>query len=148
MLWLALSLTVSSSPKAAAGPPQSETAKLYFLAGDLAKATEWASRCSKTEPPVCQPLLRALAEYASLARRTDDFTPEQARDFLKWDHAISPGFPGKLSQGVIARFVTGPLTRAHQIAASDRTQARSLVEHVLSVDPANADAVKLKKALK
>ncbi len=131
----------------AAAPQPSANARLYFLAGDLSKAVEWAKRCVATEPEVCRPMLKALAEYAFLANHTDELTLEQARDFIAYDRVVSATVPGKLTKPVIARFVTGPLARAHELMASDAAQAKSLVERVLTVDPANAEALKLRKAL-
>ncbi len=127
----------------AAAPQPSANARLYFLAGDLSKAVEWAKRCVATEPQTCKPMLKALAEYAFLANHTDELTLEQARDFIKYDRVISPTVPGKLTKPVIARFVTGPLARAHELASTDPTQAKSLVERVLTVDPQNPEALKL-----
>ncbi len=146
MMWLALVLTLASNPAAGASkklPPAGETAKLYFLAGDLAKAVEWATRGLKTDAKVCKPMLKALAEYGFLAHHTDEFTPAQARDFIKYDRAISPAAPGKLTQPIIERFVSGPLARALQ--TSDKAEAKDLVERVLFVDAKNPEALSLQK---
>lgn len=92
-------------------------------------------------------MLKALAEYGLLANHTDEFTLEQARDFLKWDAAISPGAPGKLTQPIIDRFVTRPLAQARLLASSDATGAKAVVSQVLAVDPKNVDAAALLKTL-
>lgn len=147
-MWLALMLTLASNPTAAAAkklPPAGETAKLFFLAGDLAKAVEWATRGLKTDAKNCKPMLKALAEYGFLANHTDEFTPAQARDFIKYDRAISPAAPGKLTQPIIERFVTGPLVRAAQ--TTDKAEAKSIVERVLLVDPKNPEALSLQRVV-
>ena len=142
-LLLALVLASHPSPSLPAS-----SARLSFLAGDLSTAVEWARRGVATEPEVCKPMLKALAEYAFLANHSDELTPEQARDFIKWDRVISPTVPGKLTQPVIARFVTGPLARAREMASSNAAQTKVLIERVLAVDPENAEALKLRKTLK
>ena len=130
------------------GPSLSETAKLYFLAGDVRKALEWCTRGLKTEPKTCKPMIKALAEYGYLADKRDAFTPEQARAFLEWDRAISPTVPSKLTEPTIERFVAEPLRRARIIdQAGDRAAARQLVEQVLVVDPKHAGALALAKEL-
>ena len=147
-LALVIAVSLSSSPAPRRLPPAGETAKLYFLAGDLAKAVEWASRGVKSDPKVCRPMLKALAEYGAMANHSDEFTPEQARDFIKWDRQISPSAPGKLTQPVIDRFVTAPLARASQLAETDVVAARDLVERVLLVDPKSPDALTLQKLVR
>ncbi len=159
MLALCLTVLLAAPPPAGAAPmglppskkvvpPAGETAKLFFLAGDVAKAVEWAQRGLKTDPKRCKPMLKALAEYGFLAGKRDDFTPEQARAFLEWDRAISPGVPGKITEPVIARFVTVPLSNARAMAlAGQRERARTAVLAVLAVDPKHAQALALEKEL-
>jgi len=146
-LALIISLSLfSSSPGSKKLPPAGETARLYFLAGDVAKAVEWASRGVKTDSKVCKPMLKALAEYGALANHTDDFTPEQARAFIKWGRQISPTSVGKLTQPVIDRFITAPLAHAVEMAGSDTAGAKALIERVLFVDPKHPEALALQKA--
>lgn len=128
------------------GPPASETAKLYFLAGDIAKAQEWARSGMKKEPKVCKPMLQALAEYAFLANHVDELTPEQARQFIELDRKISPQAQAKLTLKVIDRYVEKPLSIAEARASGgDAKSAVAIAETVLSIDPANARALALKK---
>ncbi len=143
---IALSLFFAATP--AKGPAPADTARLFFLAGDLAKAADWANRGVKDDPKRCGPLVKALAEYAFLANHTDEFTPSQARNFIKWDKAISPGRPGKITQEVIDRFVNAPLKRAEAVKESDKAQATEIITHVLEVDPGNAEARTLLRLLK
>ncbi len=159
LAWLAAQAPVPTAGLADAGPgervmpPFSETAKLYFLAGDLAKAVEWATRGVRSKKPSdvksCRPLLKALAEYGFLAPHADDFTVQQAHDFIQYDRAISPGTPGKLTTPIIERFVTRPLTRAAELARtpSRSSDARQVLENVLAVDPTNEAAAQLRAAL-
>lgn len=148
MAALLLALVLSTPPARPPAPPAGETAKLFFLAGDLAKAVDWAERGLKTEPLKCKPMLRALAEYGALANHTDDFTPEQAKAFLEWDRQIAPGTPGKLTVPVINHFVAVPLDKARAaLKAGDPAAARALVAGALTVDPKNAAALALSRQL-
>ena len=142
---MALLVFLAAAP--AKGPAPADTARLFFLAGDLAKAADWANRGVKDDPKRCRPLVRALAEYAFLANHTDEFTPSQARDFIEWDKAISPGTPGKITQPVIDRFVNAPLKKAEALKESDKAQAKEITAHVLEVDPGNAEARSLLRLL-
>ena len=148
MVALVLALVLSAPPAKAPAPPAGETAKLFFLAGDVAKAVDWAQRGLKSDAAKCKPMLKALAEYGALANHTDDFTPEQAKAFLEWDRRISPGTPGKLTVPVIHHFVTAPLEKARaDLKAGEPAAARALVLGVLKVDPKNADALALEQQL-
>lgn len=147
LLFLVASMQMLGANPPERTPPPGETAKLYFLAGDLAKAVEWATRGLKTDSKACKPMLKALAEYGFLANHTDEFTSEQARDFIKWDRVISPATPGRLTLPVVERFVTDPLERAKQLSYLDPVQARQFVDRVLNVDPQNAEAIGLKRQL-
>ncbi len=156
LLALALTLLVSqvappvakkANPKLAPGPTAYDTAKLFFLAGDLATAQEWARRGLKREPKTCGPLNAQLAEYNFLANHIDEFTPTQAKDFLELDRKISPTVRGKITEKAFTRFVGKPLELATGQAKGDVPRALQLVEQVLAVDPKNPDAVALKARL-
>jgi tetratricopeptide (TPR) repeat protein len=140
--------TMMGQPTAAPGPKASETAKLYFIAGDLKSAREWAERGLRREAKRCRPILRDLAEYAFLMSRYEPLTSEQARLVLELDRRLSPQQPGKLTRPVIERYVEGPLNRAkawvEQGAASEAVQ---FVDEALAVDPHNAEAIQLKNTL-
>lgn len=145
---LLLALVLAAPPKKLPAPPPGETAKLYFLAGDVAKAVDWARRGVRTDAAKCKPMLEALAEYGALANHTDDFTPEQARAFLEWDRKISPGTPGKLTVPVINHFIVVPLERARaDLQAGELAEARERLALVLAVDPKNAAALALEEQL-
>jgi len=139
---------LSPPPKGSKPALASETARLYFLAGDPAKAVEWCRKGLKRERKVCRPMLRALAEYEFLASNRDSFTVEQARDFVKWDKQIAPKAFSKLTEPTLQRFVKDPVDLARQMSASGQVeQAKKLVAGALVVDPEDADAKALKKQL-
>ena len=155
MLALTLALVIAAPPvKQAApkpppgpGPTAAETGKLYFLAGDLAKAQEWVQRGLKREPKTCGPLNQLLAEYAFLANHVDEFTPEQAKTFLEVDKKISPTVRGKLTEKAYQKWVAHPLELAKARANGDERGALEIVTRVLIIEPTNADALALKKSL-
>lgn len=134
-------------PKLAPGPTASETAKLFFLAGDLGTAQEWARRGLKREPKTCGPLNKLLAEYNFLVNHIDEFTPDQARSFLDLDRKISPTVRGQITQKAFQRFVTKPLELAREQARGDVPRALQLLDQVLFVDPKNVEALALKSQL-
>jgi hypothetical protein len=138
-LVVALAIVAQGAPGSSA-PKPSETARLYFLAGDLAKAQEWA-RAGRAKDPACGPLLKLLAEYAFEVGHADGFDPPSARAFLRLDRQISPTVPGKLTRPIIDRFITHPLelARAHLKAGAADSAAR-IAAQVLDVDPTNAEA--------
>ncbi len=145
-LALALSLVAAQAPAGKPGtsaPPPSETARLYFLAGDLAKAQEWARSC-RAKAPACAALLPLLADYAFQAGHVDEFDPARARAFLQLDRKISRDVPGKLTRPVIDRFITHPLELAKaQRKAGSRDAAARIARQVLDVDPTNDEALAL-----
>ncbi len=153
LLALALSITVLQAPPKPAKPPPGrgpsayDSAKLFFLAGDLAAAQEWARRGLKREPKTCGPLNKQLAEYNFLANHLDEFTPEQARDFLALDRAISPTVHGKITEKAWTHYVVKPLELAKSQAQGDVPRALQLLDQVLFVDPKNADALALRAEL-
>ncbi len=158
LLALALSLLVTQAPpavpkpkpgnpKLTPGPTAYDTAKLFFLAGDLSNAQEWARRGLKREPKTCGPLNAQLAEYNFLVGHIDEFTPDQAKAFLELDRKISPTVRGKTTEKAFTRFVSKPLSLAKEQAKGDVPRALQLVEQVLAVDPKNPDAVALKTEL-
>jgi hypothetical protein len=152
-MWLfALTVLVSQAapPKAppGPGPTAAETAKLYFLAGDLPKAQEWVRRGLTREPKTCGPLNKLLAEYAFLAGSLDELTPEQAHEFLELDRKISPTVRGKLSERVYQKYVAHPLELAKSRAQGDEAGALRIVDAVLVIEPGNVEALALQKSLK
>lgn len=149
VLTLLLGATLFQQPQLPAhGPKASETAKLYFLAGDLAKAQDWARRGLTTEKRTCERLHKALVEYSFLANRSDAFSLLEAKQFIELDRHISPGTPGKLTQAVLERFVDKPLSLAAARAEGDVSGALRLVDQVLTVEPHNSVAKALKKKLR
>lgn len=147
LLALALSVCLAAPPKPGAGPTAYESAKLFFLAGDLANAQLWARRGLKREPKTCGPLNAQLAEYNSMANHIDEFTPQEAKTFLELDRKISPTVRGKMTEKAFTRFVVKPLELARSNASGDVPRALQLVEQVLFVDPKNPEALALKKEL-
>lgn len=154
MLLALLLLVVTQPPPPAAkpakvspGPTAYDTAKLFFLAGDLANAQEWVRRGLKREPKTCGPLNQQLAEYNFLVNHIEEFTPDQARDFLELDRKISPTVRGKVTEKAFARFVTKPLELAKDQAPGDVPRALQLVKQVLYVDPKNPEALALEAGL-
>lgn len=154
LLALALSMIVVQAPPGkpvkppGPGPTAYDTAKLFFLAGDLSTSQEWARRGLKREPKTCGPLNKQLAEYNFLANHIDDFTPDQARDFLELDRKISPTVRGRITEKAFHHFVIKPLELAQAQAKGDVPRALELVGQVLFVDPKNAEALALKGQLK
>ncbi|MFO0599181.1 MAG: hypothetical protein U0228_27990 [Myxococcaceae bacterium] len=155
MLALALALLLSAPPAGAkdakappvAGPTAAETAKLFFLAGDVQKAQEWAQRGLKREPKTCGPLNKLIAEYAFLLSHADEFTPEEAKRFFELDRTISPTVRGKLTEKAYEKYVKHPLELAKSRSKGDEAGARELLDKVLIADPANADAKALLASL-
>jgi hypothetical protein len=149
-LYLTLALLQLPPQKALGAPSRSETAKLFFLAGDLGKAQEIARAGvnSKTDGTKCKALLKLLAEYAFLANHIDELTPEQARQLLELDAAIAPGGVGKLTQKAVERFIDRPLSIARLRAqAGDVAAAASIARDILNVDPKHAETLAFLKAL-
>lgn len=148
---LILALVVlQAAPKAkppAPGPTAAETAKLYFLAGDVVKAQEWVRRGLKREPKTCGPMHKALAEYAFLANHLDEFDAAQAKSFFELDRQISPTVRSQLTDKAWARYVTRPLELARSRSHGDVPGALGLVDRVLAVDPQNVEALALKASL-
>lgn len=146
LLALALSLSLSQAPER--GPSAYETAKLFFLAGDLAKSQEIARRGLKDDGKRCKALLKLLAEYAFLANHVDEFTPAQAKQFIELDRKIAPGAVGKLTQKAVERYLDKPLSIAKLRAeAGDATGARTICAENLKIDPKHADTLAFLKAL-
>jgi hypothetical protein len=144
MLTLALSLSLLQVPLVdpPRGPGAYETAKLFFLTGDVAKASEVARSGLATDGKRCRALLRWLAEYGYLANRLDELTPEQARELLELNRKIAPGGVGKLTQKVIARFIDKPLQVARLRAqAGDAAGAAAIARETLRVDPKHPEVL-------
>lgn len=138
---LALALALSQAPadKAPVGPGALETAKLFFLAGDISKAEDVARSGLKKDKKRCTAMLKLLAEYGYLANHMDEFTPEQAKTFLELDAKIAPGGIGKLTQKTIERFIEKPLEVAKLRAqAGDPVGAAAIAREGLKVDPKHA----------
>jgi tetratricopeptide (TPR) repeat protein len=126
----------------------SETAKLYYLAGDLSTAREWCERGLKKEGPVCKPFLKHLAEYAFLLGKFEPLTLGEAKQVIELDRRLSPAAAGKLTKPVQERFVLGPLARARAWAIQGAPgEAIRFVDEALQVDPTNADAKALRLQL-
>jgi len=128
--------------------PASATARLYFIAGDIPTAIDWANRGLKKEPKVCKAMAKDLAEYGYLVGKYDELTLDEARQVLALDRRISAKEPGRLSKPVLARFVRGPMMRARDWARQGAAvQAVAFVDDVLKVDPSNAEARALRAQL-
>lgn len=135
-------------PGAGAAPPPWEVAKLFFLAGDVARAVETVLKCQVTSPKRCGPMKKPLVEYQYLASKRDELTREEAAQLIAYDRQLSPTKPGKISEPIIARFVTTPLSLAKaRIDGGDPESARLALEAVLAVDPKQAEAKALLKSL-
>lgn len=154
MLSLALALLVTQAPPLPPGgkqliaPTAIETARLYFLAGDLSTSREWCERGLKREAKVCKPLLKDLAEYKFLMSKFEELTLDEAKQVIVLDRRISPKEPGKLTRPIVERYVNGPMTRAKLWAEQGAAaEAVRFVEDALKVDPTNADARALLKQL-
>lgn len=155
MLSTVLALLVTQAPPPMpGGPPQMlgptaiETARLYFLAGDLSTAREWGKRGLKKEGKVCKPFLKDLAEYAFLAGKFEELTLDEARQVLALDRRLSPKEPGRLTKPVQERFVRGPMKRAEAWASQGAAlEAVRFVDDVLKVDPGNVEAKALRASL-
>jgi hypothetical protein len=154
LLSLALTVCLSQAPAKpkppppGSGPTAAETAKLYFLAGDIARAQDWVTRGLKREPKTCGPLNKLIAEYAFLANHVDEFTPEQAKSFIDLDHQISPTVRAKLTEKAYAHYVLKPIELARSRMNGDAPGAVDLLNHALVVDPKNADALALLAEIK
>ena len=133
--------------KLAPGPTAYDTAKLFFLAGELATAQEWVRRGLKREPRTCVPLNALLAEYNSMANHIDEFKPDEARTFLDLDRKISPTVRGRLTEKAFTRYVSKPLELAKEQAKGDVPRALQLVDQVLTIDPKNAEGLAMKAQL-
>ena len=80
MISLLLLLAIAAPPTPAnpvKGPPPSELARLYFLAGDLRKATETARMGVGIDPVRCKAIYPMLVEYEFLLPRADTLTPAE-----------------------------------------------------------------------
>ncbi len=138
---------VGSADKALA-PTAIETARLYFVAGDLPSARQWGQRGLKKEAKLCKPLLKDLAEYSFLLSKYEALTLEEAKLMITLDRRISPKSVGKLTAPVIERYVTGPMVRARAWAEQGAAgEAVKFVDDALIVDPTNADARALRTRL-
>ncbi len=140
-MWLTLALCtlIGAAPKPT-GPGAADTARLYFLAGDLAQAQAWVRQGLKREPKTCGPLNTALAEYAFLANHIDEFNVAQAKSFIELDRKISPKRRGKLTDQAFLRYVTKPLEQARAWAQENPEGALELVKKALAVDAKNEEA--------
>ncbi len=148
----ALALLTQATPPAPDGagatPPPWELAKILYLRGDLAKAVDAVLKCQKTAPKKCVPLKKPLVEYQYLASKLDTLTREEAAQLLAFGRQIVPDAPSKVSEPVIARFVTTPFNLAKaRVDAGDPDSARGALEAVLAVDPKHAEAKALLKSL-
>ena len=154
MLSLALAVLVTQAPPLPPGgkqmiaPTAIETARLYFLAGDLTTSREWCERGLKREAKACKPLLKDLAEYKFLMSKFEELTLDEAKQVIALDRRISPKDQGKPTKPIFERYVSGPMTRAKLWAEQGAAaEAVRFVEDALKVDPTNADARALLKQL-
>lgn len=132
----------------ALAPTAIETARLYFIAGNLPAAREWGQRGLKKEAKACKPMLRDLAEYSFLLSKYEALTLDEAKQMLILDRRISPKAVGKLTSPVIERYVTGPMARARLWAEQGAAaEAVKFVDDALVVDPSNVDAKALRRRL-
>ncbi len=132
----------------ALAPTAIETARLYFIAGNIPSAREWGQRGLKKEAKACKPLLKDLAEYSFLLSKYEALTLEEAKLMIVLDRRISPKSVGKLTTPVIERYVMGPMARARLWAEQGAAgEAVKFVDDVLTVDPANAEAKGLRAQL-
>ncbi|MBS1149730.1 MAG: hypothetical protein H6Q89_1428 [Myxococcaceae bacterium] len=127
------------------GPPASDMAILYFLAGDLRRAVDVARAGLKTDAVKCKPLFPMLVEYEFLLPKRETLTVEEAKAFLEWDRKISPKAQGKLTGVVYRKYVETPLHYARTAnQGGELEKAKKLLGEVLIVDPKNEDALALK----
>jgi hypothetical protein len=152
MLALLMILAAAPDPAAAKkGPPPSELARLYFLAGDLRRAVESAGMGrqdpKKPDAAACKTLYPLLVEYEFLVPRRDTLKPEEAKSLLELDREISPKQMGNLTKEVLKHYVEIPLQLARNAGSENAPRARKLLAQVLAVDPANPDALKLSAEL-
>lgn len=151
MLTLALISLLAGKPDAGVplgkGPGAAETARLYFLAGDISKAQEFTRGCIKSQPKLCKPLNAWLAEYAYLIGQ-DPLTPEQVRALLDFDHKIAPLAQSKLTKKVVDQYVTRPFELAKARANGDEAGALKLLDVLLSIDPKHEGALALQRDLR
>ena len=142
LLLLCAAPDVAPPPKA---PPASDMAILYFMAGDMRRAVDTARAGLKTDAVRCKPLYPMLVEYEFLVPKRDELTVEEARSFIAWDRKISPKASGKLTAVVFRKYVETPLHYARTAnEGGDLAKAKQLLADVLTVDPANAEALALK----
>ncbi len=150
MLTALLTLALAQDPMVpkALAPTAFETAKLYYLAGDLGSSREWCERGLKKERKACEPFLKALAEYKFLMGKYEELTLDEAASVVALDKKLSSAAPGKLTKPILERFVRGPMMRARDWANQGAAgEAVRFVDDVLKVDPKNAEAIQLRKEL-
>ena len=148
---LPLLLLLAAPPPPDAGPPAPtprEMAQLFFMAGDLRRAVDAGRRCIQVEgKKKCEAFYRALVEYEALIPKNEQLTLDEAKNYLAWDRLISPQEPGKLTRGVIQRWIDDPLAGASAaLQVGDKKSAKQAAERVLKVDPKNEQAKKLLEA--
>ena len=144
LLLLALA---AAPPDLDRGPPPSELAKLYFIAGDLLRAQQ-ALRLGQSRDPRAKAMMPAFIEYEQLATRADHLTQAEAKAFVADDRALSPLAMGKMTKGVYDRFVTTPLLKARARADAElNAEAMALARAALEVDPHSAEAIALLRQL-
>jgi hypothetical protein len=119
----------------------SQVALIAFQEGNLSKAIAAAKQCQKPEPKLCKAMYRWLVEYAPLARRGDELTPDETKTLLQLDKLISPAKPSILSAPVIKRAVVDPLELAKKLAlGGERAQAQAIAQQILQVSPEEPEA--------
>ncbi len=137
---------VSGAGAPSGAPALLSTAQLYFVAGDLRRATEYIDQCLRTrEKPSCVKVKKALVEYTYLASRRDSLTADQARQMIAFDRQVGATERSKVTQVVLEQWVRRPVRLAQaRCEAGLTTEAATLLTEALAVDATDADALSLK----
>ncbi len=145
--WVALLLLAAAPDAGLPMPSARELAQSFFVAGDLKRAVDAGRQCLVIEGhDRCEPFYRALVEYKGRVPDNEHLTPAEAREYLEWDHVVSPNARGKLTEGVYRRFVTDPLEATQRLhVQGESAKALEMAQHVLEVEPHNDVALKLIK---
>jgi hypothetical protein len=146
-MFVLLSLLLAASPDAGVVPTPREMAQLYFIAGDLRRAVDFGRRCVQLDKKKCELFYRALVEYQALIPKNDRLSRAEARQYLEWDHLVSPERLGALSVDVNRKFITDPMDAANAaLVAGDCARAEALAKTVLEVSPKHLEAQRLSKS--
>jgi hypothetical protein len=144
MILLTAMLVLSQDPASTRPVQGPEAVRAAFVQGVLNTASEAARACVATEPKVCQPMLKSLAQYTALAKSLGTLTVVQAQLLLDLDRELSPGMPGEVTRRVLDRFVVAPLQLAHYHEQNGNLEgAKVIALQVLEADPGNSEAKRL-----